>query len=289
MTKKIICFVLVLILSMSLSLVAAAENVTDHSPVTTQPVAGNVSDRAPVTAQPAAGNVSDTAPVTAAQPSAYELYLAAEKKMEGKSFGMQGVVKVAVTVAGQDIAETEADFTAKIRENSKGELEMSILTTAEVAGEQIRIEQYFKDGYLYMNAAGEKTKTVMPALEAKRGIVHETEIPKEFFDDATVEDVDGGKLIRFSLSGEYMEQLIKDSVDAAMLKELGDISFDRATMWIKIGEDGMMKAYQMTYRMSAEVEGTAMSLRTTTAANIVSVGQVYSISFPWDLASYQTI
>ena len=245
--KKLVCFVLVIMLTMSLSLVAAADSNTE----------------------------------------AYELYRIAEAKMENKSVEILGVMEMTMSIGEDVTVETTTNFTSKALQNSKGEIEMSTAGTIEALGEQYKFEQYFKDGFLYQNVMGEKMKSEMPALDASRGVMLESQIPREFFNDAVVEEVEGGKRIRVSLSGDYMEELVMSAVDAASLGELDNVKFGRTTLWITVGDDGAMKEMAMVYRMSTEVEGVTMQIRAATNMHIVSVGQVRSISFPSDLASYK--
>ncbi|MCL2034624.1 MAG: hypothetical protein FWG94_07830 [Oscillospiraceae bacterium] len=253
--KKLLSIVLIVMLTMSLSFVASA----------------------------------DLAVPISAELSAYELYKAANEKMDGKSLEILGVGEMTMS-AGDDIAmKTKMDFTAKVLENSKGELEMSTVATAEILGEQIKIEQYFKDGFLYQNAAGEKTKTEAPAINVARGIAPEKDIPEDFFEDAVVEEVAGGKRIMIRVSGNYMEELVAGVVDATSFGLLDEVRFGTATLWLTIGDDGMMKETAMVFRLSAEIEGITVRMRSATNMHIVSVGKVHSISFPWDLNSYELV
>ena len=254
--KKLLSIILVIMLTMSLSIVASAEQAV--------------------------------VPISA-ELSAYELYLAAEEKMSGKSLEILGALEMTVSLSEDIIVETTASFTSKMRYNNEGEIEMATVGAMEALGEQFKFEQYFKDGFLYQNVMDVKMKSEIPALAASRGLVPESQIPGEFFSDATVEEVQGGKRIRITLGGDYMEKLVMDSVDIASLGGLDNVRFGRTTMWITIGDDGAMKEMAMVYRLSMEVEGVTMRIRAATNMHIVSVGKVQSISFPWDLNSYELV
>ena len=231
-------------------------------------------------------------PAYAAEQSseAYRLYQNAMKKLEGKSLEMTGALNMSVSGVGDEYG-IKANFTTKQLQSSKGELEAQMKIKAELielgaVNERAAVEQHVKDGWVYTNVTeedGESTKY------RGRGVTPFTlsvpDIPKEFFKNATVEDIEGGKKLRLRLSGSDSRRYVK-----ALGHELYDlfqaVTFQAVTITMTFGNDGALKTHQTNFKMSVREEDGEFEFKYAVILRIDSIGKLQKIDFPSDLASY---
>jgi hypothetical protein len=152
------------------------------------------------------------------------------------------------------------------------------------------ITQYYKDGWLFNDVNGVKTRqrSSIAEMEAQLQIsgFDEESLTQEMFKDATVEDTESGKQIKMLIPGELMtdmtDSLIQSMIGADMELDIGDV-----TMIYTIGEDGMVKSMRQIYDVTMSVEGMDIAASYDTNMYYVSVGVFGDIPGPGSIFDYE--
>lgn len=226
-------------------------------------------------------------PVSAASKDAYTLYQNAAEKLNNVT-SVEMKMKLTMETS---LVETPIKTTATVRmlhPSDPDKMEMEMQMAYDELGMKVAV--YYKDGYFYQNIAGEKSKTKMDfkkAMEMSNSM--DMDIEKDAVRDGTVEVVEGGKLVKFKMSGEQMSSMM-DSTFSAMFAatELGDMKVTIGDMSYSmlIGDDGMIDSYKMNYDTSFASKELNMSAKYKTDVKIVSVNQFVRIAYPSDLDQY---
>jgi len=280
-------------------------------------------------------------PAYAAEQSseAYRLYQNAMNKLEGKSLEMTGATHLSL-LSGGETYTVKINFTAKQLVSSKGEQEAAIKMKVTMPDDgPAVIEQYVKDGWVYTRISDEHGEmkyrsrvddTALTGL-TPQGIAAGT-IPfytmasfnpnhsRDFFKDALVEDIEGGKKTRAKMSGSEIRKYILDALtrpytydstgltqeEIDMLNEYADLldesnesisesinevlqyfRFGNLVVTMKTDSGGALKTYQTNFQMAIVDDDEQIELKYASILRIDSVGRLQKIDFPSDLASYK--
>jgi len=240
--------------------------------------------------------VISSVPAFAAEPvqipgtevNAYTLYSRAMKKAEDATSIMNsGIIRMRMSFDGETI-DTRSTYTQKTLVTDEGEIQMSMVQDTEFGD----IKSYFRDGWLFVDTGEAKTRTRTNILDLQSNDLPEEGFPKELFKDAVVEDVEGGKRIKLNLSKDMVTEWVGEGA-AAGLAATGvsnaDLKFSSMIFYMTIGDDGMLKSYQMLYNMSMKIEGIKVLTSTNTTINFDSFNSFDKIDFPRDLSSYERV
>lgn len=228
-----------------------------------------------------------TTSVFAASADSYGTYQSAIKKMEKvKSAKIRGsmTIKIYNDLVSMDM---KLPFTIWQREDANGNIEMAMVVDDNEFG--VQSATYYKDGYMYTNDDGTKTRKKVPGQEAI--ITMSDELSKDLFQDATVETVEGGERIKVKIPSKYIDELMGGAMTSlADQSDAGsDVKLSSITCYYTIGEDGYLKSQQMSYTMTMRESGAEMKAKCTLSLKYSSLNNVYKIEFPSDLGSYKTV
>lgn len=203
-----------------------------------------------------------TTSFAAETPSAYSIYLKAVSTLDSaKSIELSGTVKTILTLDKNEIVNTTEKSSIKVLNNTIALQKTDTDTNGTVS-------TYYKDGYLYESLTGIKTKTKYSYDIALSYIgLLDTNMSKEYFKKATVEQTDKGTVIKFKVSFEDLPS----STSYSLL----------------VGPDNKLKSYTETFNFTSNSDGTVLKTKITTTYKIVSVDKVSKIDFPTDLKSYK--
>ncbi len=227
---------------------------------------------------------------SAAGTDAYSIYNQSQKAMEKvKSVEIRGTSKASMELNGQKVEVTKQNITIKTIMSSGNKLQMEAHTKDANTGDTE--DMFYKDGFLYLKTADQKTKQKMDMNEVlATANALKFDAGKETFKTATVEKVDGGNKIKFKIKtielkdeagNSIVDMLKKESPDAKI--EIGDINYS-----MTIGSDNMVKSYSTIMNISMEVEKIPVKVIVSGTNNVYSINTVKNINFPTDLASYKT-
>ena len=229
--------------------------------------------------------------VSAASDSAYSIYERGMKKMEGVT-SMESQMDIVSTVTTGDMSmKITGQATMRQVVISKDQVELEMLMTSKFGAEELQTATYYKDGVLYQNTMGQKTKSKMDLSQALAMYYDmDRNLSQELLKNATVKQVADGTSISFKLDSELLDSAMKDALTAAtdsmgmpgMTLKLGDIGYT-----VVFGSDDMMKSYSMIYDATMSYEGISAKIGYEITSKVVSTNQLSKIDFPADLNSYK--
>lgn len=223
---------------------------------------------------------------------AYKIYLSASQRMQkAKSLVMTGNLKTGTTIGEYIYPESVLKFEGRTLYNDKKELQAQMISSDDRGFNAV---EYYKDGYLYSNNNGKKTKTKASDEEvfADTCLINPN-LPKELFENATVEAVEGGKRIKMVLPAKSLNDLIGGFYDelTAGIQDAGNLKFSKVLVYITIGGDGNIKSCRVVFDMTMAYKEVfdETKIRMSISMNIVSINELTKINFPGDLSSYTKV
>ena len=226
-----------------------------------------------------------------AQKDAYDLYTAMSEKMASvKSLNMDLSGSFVINSDGQ---KQDLSLSGNIQEVKKSEndVDMAMNMKTSVASTDINIEEYYKNGVLYMSAMGQKLKMNMDLSKVKQQSNSDIlNFERDAINSVTVTDVDGGKKLSFKLSAKSMTSYLNNTMNS-LKSSLGvdlskaNFTFSDVTYDVIADSDNMIKSYHMNFTMNFEVNGKAASVDYDITTSLKSVNDV-TITFPADLDTY---
>jgi hypothetical protein len=228
--------------------------------------------------------------------AAYDLYMAAATAMN-EANGVSLDMDTSIGMGGDSEDEDEGfsfsmQGSVKAVKKSDTEFEMEMRQTADMFGAETETITYFKDGYMYMELAGERMKMALPLEDAltqanTSAVIFEQDAIKK----CTSQKVDNGTELTLTVSGDalkkYMEETSQDALagfGAGVSMELGD-----AIITAVIDNDGKMFSLSMlmAYDIAASEDENATMAIKISMYNIVT-GDL-TIDFPAELADYPDV
>lgn len=220
----------------------------------------------------------------------YYFYERAMKNFENvRSVEMDIDMSGSITAAGESIDFSATGRASQITHN-KTEAELAMEMTMELLGQTVKMNTYYKDGYMYQNVMGQKLKTpldMQQMLAQSYGI--ETDLEEAMFENATVSRVLGGHLIRTKISGDalntlmagYMASAYESMGLAGTEMELGDMAYS-----ILVDTDFNVRAYGIQYGATVTAEGETVQVDYSMDCTILSTNRISAIQYPADLDTY---
>jgi hypothetical protein len=206
-------------------------------------------------------------------------------------------------IIGDEMISTVTDMNMKIIVEDDNLL-FAVTGSAKVDEETVKMEMYYKDGYLYMNIDGEKVK--MEASMDSDAVTVQLGGPLELSVDPfyMIRDIQ-----KTTVNGKTAYTIIFSLPSLSSLSDLGDtlggdldvdldldfdldISMEIEDIVVKviINEDGSLSSMVTSMTMNASVtengETTSLSYKYEITMDILAVGDKVSITFPSDLSTY---
>ena len=242
----------------------------------------------------ACGSNDDSGSDNANEESPLDLYNAASKKMnEVDSYSATADMEMAMSVQGQSI-DTSSDVDMKIvnKEENNIEFQTKILTESPLTEQPIEQNQYYRDGFLYTEGQGAKTKTALNMEDAIKSANSAStgEISSDAVKEQSVTDKDGGKEVTLTLDGAKMKDQIGSA--AGQLEQYGasvdDITMSDTKLVAVIDSDGNIKSNNMEFSMTTEVQGQEVTMDMKINMIVEQIGGV-KVEFPSDLDTYTEV
>ncbi|MDR1068341.1 MAG: hypothetical protein LBL36_03735 [Clostridiales Family XIII bacterium] len=222
----------------------------------------------------------DKAPATN---EAYTLYKTAFEKFqsaEGITMGLNTNIS-----DGQDFT-IDMKGTVAFNRLSSDKTELKMDEKINLLGTAVDTVAYYKDGFLYADAAGQKIKQAL----SESDILPQTKpagelLPESVVKDAKVKDVAAGREISFAVDGKAFENLLKEPLEIVKLSN-SDVTFKDAKVVVVVSKDGDLISQSVTFDFSVKVEKNAIDAKMTMNMRDIKFGKV-TIDFPKDLDSYK--
>ena len=175
----------------------------------------------------------------------------------------------------------------QIKKISDTESEMAMVMNTSILGQEVVIEEYFKDGYLYMNdGAGTKVKAPFEYSEIAGQATMNTATSRDFMDKLEMtEDENGNYVFNYTIAQDKMNEYLSDALEG----NTGSYTIGEMTGTCVIDKDYnvLSDKVHMVMNMTAEGQEVAMSVDVSIVYN--AVGDAVTVSFPDDLDSYTEV
>lgn len=181
----------------------------------------------------------------------------------------------------------------QIKKISDTESEMAMVMNTSILGQEVVIEEYFKDGYLYMNdGAGTKVKAPFEYSEIAGQATMNTATSRDFMDKLEMtEDENGNYVFNYTIAQDKMNEYLSDALEGMdeLVGDTGSYTIGEMTGTCVIDKDYnvLSDKVHMVMNMTAEGQEVAMSVDVSIVYN--AVGDAVTVSFPDDLDSYTEV
>jgi hypothetical protein len=227
--------------------------------------------------------VPDPAPAPRPAPDAYTLFMAANKKMEGKPLDVIGGMKMTMTIAGVD---TEVNTTLRMLSLPKadGNTDMFIQQSGELIP---TIKQYYMNGWLFNDIGGVKTRqrASLADMEAQLSGFDEDKLTAEMFKDATVTDTADGKRIRLTIPSALITEMTQGLIQNMVGEDVGLKIGDVAVLYT-IGADGTITNHRQLYAVTMTAGGQEFAATYDMNMRYYALGQFADIPSPGNKFDY---
>ena len=225
----------------------------------------------------------------------YERYIQAYAAVnDAESVSMKMDMKMDMNADGQSIS---IPIKANIKQIQKSEtdIEMDMDMTMDFMGQSMTVKMYYKDGFTYTNALGQKSKTRTPVeqMTGQTGLNY-FDLPETAVTGQEIKDVEGGKEISFTLDVAAMKDILDDALNNAFNSMDGssdaalsgaDISLSNIKTTAVIDNKDQLKSMNMTFAAKISVMGESADVRYDITISDIQIGGV-TIDFPADLDTY---
>lgn len=168
-----------------------------------------------------------------------------------------------------------------------------MVMNTSILGQEVVIEEYFKDGYLYMNdGAGTKVKAPFEYSEIAGQATMNTATSRDFMDKLEMtEDENGNYVFNYTIAQDKMNEYLSDALEGMdeLVGDTGSYTIGEMTGTCVIDKDYnvLSDKVHMVMNMTAEGQEVAMSVDVSIVYN--AVGDAVTVSFPDDLDSYTEV
>lgn len=229
----------------------------------------------------------------------YELYQSAVGAAQSPS-SVEARLDYAITVddpEGATKINIASDVKQAMHPETGPEMEMHLtLTNGDGGEERENLSAYYRDGTLYRNYTDYGFKNAQP-LEDISGQLGQLRLsfPQEAVLDTHSEDVPEGKLLRFTLSPEMVEEpmrkIISDMLILNLFAEvtyLDDIGMELhdITYELMLDRDGKLQSCTLDYHMELTSEGDKIWVGCRSTISDIRFDSLTAIEFPKDLDEY---
>ncbi|MDR1616731.1 MAG: copper amine oxidase N-terminal domain-containing protein [Syntrophomonadaceae bacterium] len=225
----------------------------------------------------------------AADNTAYARYAEATEEFAASGFSYAAEINgnAAITVDDETM-DMKISGSIKQVNHSATDIELAADVAVNVLGQDETFKIYYKDGLMYMDAAGEKMKIAAGIDEALAAAqVSNMEIEKDAIKEQSIE----GNTLKFTLDGNKLmaavDTLLNNGLGSLALSgggyEIGDI-----VCTVNLDDKGTLKNVQMVFLMNLAIEDTAVSVSYDLTVAYTRIGDV-SITAPADLSSYKEL
>ncbi|MDR2089438.1 MAG: copper amine oxidase N-terminal domain-containing protein [Clostridiales Family XIII bacterium] len=236
----------------------------------------------------AADSASDVAE-DAADNTAYAKYEAAAKALEAAgSYASDLNGNVSMTT-GAEKMETKMSGEIKVVNHSDTDIELAAKTTAVVSGIKSEVNTYYRNGFLYMEVAGEKLKLEMPIEQALKQARQDPGL--QFAASAVKAQSVDGNTIKLTFDGSKLADTANAVLDGVDALGAAGASYDKMSdveCTVTLDDKGALKSIRTLFSTDLTVGDTKVSAAYDLTTDYTQIGGV-SITAPADLASYKDL
>jgi uncharacterized lipoprotein YehR (DUF1307 family) len=193
------------------------------------------------------------------------------------------------TKISMDIAGTKTDMTMKgpIKTITTAPMQLESTLETQIMGVDMSISMWFKDGYMYTEAMGQKSKSPMDeelALESSNASI--ASFDKKYLKKTTDKSVTGGTEYTFEIDGAALKELVAGATGSSGVDlNSADITWGDASVKVTIDKDGKMIGQEVIVSLDVEAYGQTIKMDLDMKITDIKTSGV-EINYPADLDSY---
>ena len=181
----------------------------------------------------------------------------------------------------------------QLKKISDSEAELAMVMSTNILGEEVIVEEYFKDGYLYMNdGSGFKLKAPFDYSEVAGQATLNTATSRDFMDKLEMtEDKDGNYVFSYTIAPDKMNEYLDNALDGMdeLMGEDGSFTIGEMGGTCVIDKDYNVLSDKVHMVMDMSVEGQTVSMSVDVNLVYNAVGDAVTVEFPADLDSYTEV
>lgn len=217
-----------------------------------------------------------------------EEYAAAVEKVN-KAAGIDADMDMTISVemSGMNM-DIKMDGSILTNKKSDTDVELAMDANAEILGQKAPIKYYYKDGYFYMEAAGQKTKSKMDlekAQEKMGSATQMTNVEVKMIKDVKVKDDGDNRVFTYSIDpkkmNEYLEKSMKSIEDLAASGASGsDAELKSCKGIMTVDKDGQPVEQKMKMELKMAASGQEMTMKADVTVKYNKFGKEVKIEYP---------
>ena len=181
----------------------------------------------------------------------------------------------------------------QLKKISDSEAELAMVMSTNILGEEVIVEEYFKDGYLYMNdGSGFKLEALFDYSEVAGQATLNTATSRDFMDKLEMtEDKDGNYVFNYTIAPDKMNEYLDNALDGMdeLMGEDGSFTIGEMGGTCVIDKDYNVLSDKVHMVMDMSVEGQTVSMSVDVSLVYNAVGDAVTVEFPADLDSYTEV
>lgn len=181
----------------------------------------------------------------------------------------------------------------QMKKVSDTEAELAMVMGTNVLGQEVKMEEYFKDGYLYMNdGMGTKVKAPFEYSEVSSQVAMNTATSRDFMDKLEMtEDENGNYVFNYTIAQDKINDYLADAMEGMdeLLGDTGSLNIGEMTGTCIIDKDYNVLSDKVHMVMDMSVEGQEVSMTIDVSITYNAVGDAVTVTFPDDLDSYTEV
>lgn len=227
------------------------------------------------------------------QLDAREIYDAAnQKSQEMSDAAMTSSVDMTIK-QGEDSLSVVTDMDMKIKGMNTDSMEYYAEGTSTTLGQTVDMTMYYKDGYYYIDSAGQKLMYAMDIDELTEQIKQSTEgsnMDSSYLSEITAKKDGDNTVLTFTCDASQMDQYVQDALSGMGTMGLGDITYNitSASGQAVVNADGYFTSTDMVMAVEMTANGETINVDMDTSVTYENPGQPVEITVP-DLEGYTEI
>ncbi|MBS7007186.1 DUF6612 family protein [Anaerostipes sp.] len=227
------------------------------------------------------------------------LKAANEKLNKMDSADMDGTIKMKMSSTSSNSSSFELKMGMKMKATgmTSKDMKMDMDITTAIAGQDLSVKAYYKDGYYYMNYSGQKVKQKMDVEAMQKQLENSTgqfNTSADNYKDLKMSKKDGNYVISF----KFKEKAINDYVNKMMgqLNSTGSagssanyadqVKFDSMSGTMTVNKDSEIIAQKINMTVSSKQE-PKMSIKMSADFKYNNIGKDVKVTLPSDLDTYK--
>lgn len=176
---------------------------------------------------------------------------------------------------------------AKINQINTEKMQMAMTSKTSMSGQDVDMNIYYKDGYYYIDAAGQKSKMAMNLDDIMKQVKSTTEggnVGSDMMKELSVKKDGDNQVVTFTCDPKKMNEYVTsmlgqtmgNSTDTSAMK----LTIKNASGTATIGKDGYFTATKLKFDCTMEISGEEATMSMDMDATINNPGQPVEVTLP---------